>query len=179
MNKIYILVPVIGLAVFFSFYQSFSKKDEAMKETARLQAIEDKKQKAIKEREAREAAIAEAVTAQERRKREREEKDRIEEEKKKAFQEANDIFDATKRERDDNKDSVAKLKRRITDIEVEISALESARNAGLAEIAFINKYTEKAEANRKNYYDLLAKVEAAEKERSRQAAETAAAKKKG
>jgi uncharacterized protein (DUF3084 family) len=174
MNKLYILIPVIGLAVFGVFYMNFTKSYEAKIAEAKVKADNERKEKAKRDVAAREEAIKAAIQAQEKRKLEREEKERAEEAKKKARQDAEDnrqrAFDDRKRTRE----QAERLKKDVEAVKADVAKLEEQRKSHLEEQKFLKDYVKQAEANVKYYYDLIDKLEAAEKAKA--AAEAAAKK---
>lgn len=163
MNKIYILVPLIGVLLFGGVYLNFTKSYDAKQAAIKAQQEEDRKAKIKRDIAAREQAIKAAVEAQEKRKKEREEKDRIEEEKKKARLDAEDRRQRTFDDRKRARDQADRLKKDIDVVKADIAKLEDERKRHLDEQTFLKEYTRKAETNVKTYYDLLDKIEAADK----------------
>jgi ATPase subunit of ABC transporter with duplicated ATPase domains len=80
MNKVYIIIPLLGLIVFGGFYMSFTKSYEEKIAVQKAKAEEEKKAKAKQEILNREKAIKDAIEAQARRKAERDAIARKEEE---------------------------------------------------------------------------------------------------
>lgn len=177
MNKIYIFIPMLGVAMFAGFYMNFSKNHEAGLAAIEAKAEVERKGKAHRDVAAREQAIKAAIEAQEKRKLEREERDRLEEAKKVARQEAEDrrqrAFDDRKRTRE----QLDRLKKDVEAVNAEIAKLETLRQAHLDEQAFLRNYVKQAEANVKYYYTLLDKLVAAEAAKAAAAAAEAAGKK--
>lgn len=175
MNKIYILIPLLGVLAFGGVYYNFTKEYEQKQVAIKLKAEQDRKDKAKRDIVAREKAIKDAIEATEKRKKEREEKERMDEAKKKARQEAEDrrqrAFDDRKRTRD----AMERLKKDVEAVKADIAKLEEEKKKHVDEQAFLKQYVKQAEANVKYYYDLLDKLKAAEEARA--AAEAAAAKK--
>lgn len=178
MNKVYILVPLLGVAVFFGFYLNFNKKYQAAQERVRIEAEAKKKEKAAKDIAAREQAIKEAVAAAERRKAEKAERDRIEEAKKTAKLEAEDKRIRAADDRKRLKEQAARLKKEVEEVKGQITKLEETKQNYLKEQAFLKDYTKQAKSNVKYYQDLLEKLDAAEKAKL-EAEKAAAASKKG
>jgi colicin import membrane protein len=174
MNKIYVLVPLIGLLVFGGFYYQFEKGFNERAAVAKAQAAADLKAKQIKENAAREKAVVNAIAAAAQRKAEREEKDRIEEAKKKARLDAEDhrqhVFD----ERNRLRDQVRRLKGEVDEVKADITKLELEKKHSVSELAFQEEIAKKAEANQKYYYDLVDKIAAADAAAAKAAAEAAA-----
>jgi len=175
MNKIYIIVPAILLAIFGGFYVQFDKGFAAKEAATKAKHEAEKKEKARKEVAAREAAIAAAVEATKKRAAERAAKEKIEEEKKNARQAAED--QRTKAFSDSNKfaDQVRRLKKDLEDVQAEIKKVEAEKKTLVDEQTFLKNYVKQAEANVKYYYDLLDKIALAEKARADAAAAAAAA----
>jgi uncharacterized protein (DUF3084 family) len=179
MTKLYILIPVIGMAIFAVFYTQFNKEHKAKLVAAKVAQDNERKEKAKRDIANRELAIKSAVEAQEKRKQEREERDRVEEAKKKARQDAEDkrqrAFDDRKRTRD----QVERLKKEVDAVKAEVAKLNEQKQAHVEEQKFLRDYVKQAEANVKYYYDLLDKLAAAEQARAAAEAAAAAAAKKG
>ncbi len=179
MNKLYILIPAIGMVIFAVFYSQFDKAHQAKLAAAKVAAEIERKEKAKRDIVNREVAIKAAIEAQEKRKLEREERERVEEGKKKARQDAEDkrqrAFDDRKRTRD----QVERLKKEVADVKAEVAKLDAQKQSHLDEQKFLRDYVKQAEANVKYYYDLLDKLAAAEAARAAAEAAAAAAAKKG
>ncbi|MBI2517393.1 MAG: hypothetical protein HYV95_10830 [Opitutae bacterium] len=177
MNKIYILIPLVGVLVFGGFYLNFTKTYEARIAEAKAKVEEERKLKAKRDIAAREQAIKAAVEAQEKRKKEREEKELVEEGKKKARLEAEDRRQRTFDERKRFRDQVDRLKKDIDAVKAEIAKLTDEKTHHVDEQSFLRDYIKKAEANVKTYYDLIDKIAAADAAKA--AADAAAAARKG
>jgi colicin import membrane protein len=174
MNKIYVLVPLLGILIFGGFYYQFDKGFEERAAKAKALVAADIKAKQERDRQAREAAIKAAVVAAETRKAERAEKDRIEEAKKKARLDAEDhrqhVFD----ERNRLRDQVKRLKSEVDGVKAEVAKLEAEKKHAADELVFQREFVAKAEANQKYYYDLLDKIAAADAAAAKAAADAAA-----
>jgi uncharacterized protein (DUF3084 family) len=179
MNKVYIIIPLIALAVFGGFYVQFAKGYEAKIAAAKAKEEEAKKEKARLEVENREKAIQAAIEAQARRKLEREAKERLEEKKRTDRQEAEDKRELAFSDYKKFNDQVSRLKKDLVEVQEEIKKIEAEKKTLVDEQAFLRNYVKQAEANVKYYYDLLDKIAQAEKAREAAAAAAAAAAKKG
>ncbi|HYC72302.1 MAG TPA: hypothetical protein VEB66_13905 [Opitutaceae bacterium] len=179
MNKIYVIVPLIGLLLFGGYFWNFNKgyklkeqqKREAVEKAVRDKAIEDEKNRRI--------AYDNAIKAQEQRKREKEERDRIEEEKKKQRQDLEDKRERSFNERKKFREQVDRLKKEVAEVDDQIKDVEAEKKSHADEQVFLKNYVKQAESNVKYYYDLLDKIDAAEKARAAAEAAAAAAKKNG
>lgn len=177
MNKVYIIIPLIGLLVFGGFYAQFNKGYEAKVAAVKAKEEADKKAKAQQEIANREQAIKAAIEAQEKRKKEREAKEKIDEDKRTARQTAEDKRERAFNDRNKLTTQVRSLKKDLDDVQAEVKKIEDQKKTLVEEQAFLKDYVKKAEANVKYYYDLLDKIAAAEKARADAAAAAAAAKK--
>lgn len=178
MNKLYFIVPIVGLALFYAYFHNFNTKYKAIqaeKQAAIQKAIKDK---AIEDEKNRQIAYQNAIKAQEQRKKEKEERDRIEEEKKKARQDLEDKRERSFAERKKFREQVDRLKKEVAEVEGQIKDVEAEKKSHVDEQVFLKNYVKQAESNVKYYYDLLDKIDAAEKARAAEAAAAAAAAKK-
>jgi colicin import membrane protein len=162
MNKIYILIPMIGLLIFGGFYLNFDKGYEAKLEAIRAKAVQELKDKQARDQVAREQAYKAAIDAAAKRKAEREEKERVEEAKKKARLEAEDRRQHTFEERKRFREQAERLRKDVETVKADIAKLEEDKKHSNDELTFLKEYVRKAEANQKAYYDLYAKIEAAD-----------------
>jgi uncharacterized protein (DUF3084 family) len=179
MNKVYIIIPLIALAVFYGFFHNFSKGYEAKIVLAKQKIEDEKKAKAQLEIVNREKAIQAAIEAQGKRKAEREAKEKLDEEKRVARQTAEDKRERTFSDRNKLADQARRLKKDLEEVQEEIAKIEGQKKTLLDEQAFLKNYVKQAEANVKYYHDLLEKIDQAEKARAAAAAAAAAAAKKG
>jgi uncharacterized protein (DUF3084 family) len=177
MNKVYIVVPLICLGIFFGFYLNFDKGYKAQQAKVKADAEIARKEKAKHEIAARERAIQEAVAAAERRKKEKEERDRVEENKKNARLEAEDRRQKMYDDRKRFGEQANRLKKEVEEVKGQIAKLEEQKQNYIKEREFLKQYTAQAQSNVKYYQDLLAKLEAAEKAKA-DAERAAAASKK-
>lgn len=179
MNKLYIIIPIVGLLAFVAYYNQFNKGHEAKLEAAKLIVENERKAKVQQEIENREKAIQAAVEAQARRKLEREERDRLAEQKRVDRQTAEDQRARAFSDRNRLADQKRRLERELAEVQNEVKAVEAEKKTLLDEQVFLKDYIRLAEANVKYYYDLLDKIAQAEKARADAAAAAAAASKRG
>jgi hypothetical protein len=179
MTKLYILIPMIGMAIFAVFYSQFNKAHQEKLTAAKVAQENERKEKAKRDIANRELAIKAAIEAQEKRKVERDERDRLEEGKKKARQDAEDKRQRSFDDRKRTRDQVERLKKEVESVKAEVAKLTEQRQSQLDEQKFLKDYVRQAEANTRYYYDLLDKLAAAEAARAAAEAAAAAAAKKG
>ena len=178
MNKVYIIIPIVALAVFYGFYHNFAKGYEAKIVAAKQKEEADKKEKARLEVLNREKAIQAAIEAQAKRKAEREAKEKLDEEKRTARQTAEDKRERAFSDRNKLADQVRRLKKDLEEVQEEVKKIEAQKKTLVDEQDFLKNYVKQAEANVKYYADLLEKIDQAEKARAAAAAAAAAAAKK-
>ncbi len=179
MNKVYILAPLIGCLLFFGYYLKFNSQYEAEEEARKAAQVEKVKQKQIADELLRKAAYDAAIQAQKERTEQRERDAKIEEEKKKSRQDLEDKRERSFNERKKFREQVDRLKKEVAGVEEEIKKIEAEKKSHADEQAFLRSYVKQAESNVKYYYDLLDKIDAAEKARAEaeRLAAAAAAKK--
>jgi predicted RNase H-like nuclease (RuvC/YqgF family) len=177
MNKVYLIIPLIGLLIFGSFYYSFAKGHEAHLLEIKAKSDNAKKEKARQQIVDREKAIAAAVEASKLRAEERAKKEKIDEEKKNARQTAEDKRLRANSDKTKLTDQVRRLKKDLEEVQDEIKKIEQDKKTLLDEQVFLKAYVSQAQSNVKYYYDLLDKITLAEKARADAAAAAAAAKK--
>ena len=177
MNKVYIIFPLLGLLVFTGFYMNFSKGYKAHIAEVEAKADADKKAKAAQQVKDREKAIADAIEASKRRAIERAAKEAADEAKKTARQEADDRRVRTYDDRNKLRDQVSRLKKDLDEVKAVVTKTAEEKKHSSDEDAFLKTYVKQAEANVKYYYDLLDKIDAAEKAKAAAAAAAAAAAK--
>ena len=177
MNKVYIIFPLLGLAVFTGFYLNFSKGYKAHQAEIEAKADIEKKAKAAAQVKAREQAIQDAVEASKRRAIERVAKEKADEDKKTARQEAEDRRQRTYDDRNKLRDQVSRLKKDLDEVKAVVTKTADEKKHAQDEDVFLKTYVKQAEANVKYYYDLLDKIDAAEKAKADAAAAAAAAAK--
>jgi len=181
MNKVYILVPALLVAVFAGIYWNFDKGYEAKLEARRVAEQQVLKEKQLRDQAAREQAYKAAIDAADKRKAERAEKDRIDEAKKKARQEADDRRQRNFEDRKRLREQAERLRKDVDVVKADIAKLEDEKKHYVDELSFLTDYVKKAEANQKQYYDLFSKIEAADaaKIEAERLAKAAAAAAKG
>ena len=178
MNKAYIIFPLVCTLVFGVFYYNFDRQYDQKQKDIAAKAAADLKEKEKRDIAAREKAIADAVEAAKKREIERKERDRIAEEKATARQEAEDRRQKTYDERNRARDQVTRLKKDLDEVKSTFTKIDDEKKKYVEEQAFLKTYVKQAEANVKYYYDLLEKIDAAEKAKAAAAAAAAAAAKK-
>ncbi len=143
MNKSYLIVPLVLLAVFGFFYNG-ALKDMKEKEDARIAKIAaTAKEEADRKRVIEEKATAEAIKRQE----ERAAADKAKEEKKeKDYQ---DAMAALKKEADDYVAQSAKLTKEGTDLDAEILKTRNDKERLTREALELAKQVELAKINRR------------------------------
>ncbi|MGA9042315.1 MAG: hypothetical protein WB421_17410 [Terriglobales bacterium] len=164
MNKAYIIWPLLGLVVFGAFYWNFNEGFVEREQQKLVQAQKEKEARIREDLERRKKAIEDATIAQEKRKAERHAK---EEKEQRENDLRNQLMDRRQSAFDEvNRHLRPQLDRQKSEadaIKGEISQLELQKQQFVDEESFIRKITREAEANMKTYYDLLEKVDAAEK----------------
>lgn len=176
MNKVYIIFPLICTLIFGAFYYNFNRHDQARQAEIKATADAALKAKVAKDIADRATAIAAAVEASKKRETERKIKADIEEAKKTARQEAEDRRQRAYDERNRARDQVGRLKKDLEEVKGTFGKIEDEKKKHLDEQAFLKTYVKQAEANVKYYYDLLEKIDTAEKARAAAAAAAAAKK---
>lgn len=143
MNKSYVIVPLVLLAVFGFFYNG-ALKEMKEKEDARIAKIEaTNKAEAERKKAIEEKAQAEAAKRQE----ERAANDKAKEEKKeKDYQ---DAMNALKKEADDYTAQIAKLTKEAADLEAEILKTRNDKERLTREALELAKQVELAKINRR------------------------------
>jgi len=179
MNKVYLIFPLIGLLIFGGFYISFDKTFVAKQEAIKAKAELERKAKAEQQIRDRETAIKAAVEASAIRAKERKEREAQDEAKKVARQQAEDHRQKTFDDRNKFRDQVFRLKRELTEVKEEEAKITEEKKQRESELAFLKTYVTQAESNQKYYYNLLDKIDAAEKAQAAAEKAAAAATKKG
>lgn len=176
-KKIYFVVPIIAIAVFFAYYWNFSKQYEAKQ--AVIQAAEKQRRldKLTAEALAREAAIKDAIEAQKQRKQERIEREALE--RKQKDDKENARLAAEKADQDSQRlqRQVERLTKDVKDAKEEIAKLETEKQNSIAEEAFLQTYVAKADQNVARLDDVVRKIEVADAAAAKAAALAAAEKK--
>lgn len=178
MNKIYILVPIIGMLLFGGYYLNFDKgfvRAQNEKKAAADAVVKAKKELDLKNRE---KAFQLAIEAAAKRKLEREEKTRIDDAKKEARLQADERRDKAAADRKLLREQVERLKKEVAAVQNEVAKFEDEKKQRTSELTFLKEFVQKAEANQKYYYDLLDKIAAADAAKAKAEAEAAALAKK-
>jgi hypothetical protein len=175
MNKVYLIIPLIGVLIFGGFYANFAKGHEAHLAEIKLNAENAKKEKVRQGIKDREEAIKKAVEASALRAKERLEREKIEEDKKTARQVAEDKRMRAHSDKSKFTDNVRRLKKDLEDVQEEVKKIELEKKNLQEEHVFLKTYVQKAESNVNYYRDLLDKIALAEKARADAAAAAAAA----
>lgn len=143
MNKSYVIVPIVLLAI-FGFFYSGALKDMKTKEEARIAAVAAKeKAEADRKAEVEKKATAEAVERQKK----REAEDAAKAAKKE--QDYQDAMTALKREADDYAAQTAKLTKEAADLEAEILKTRNDKERLTREGLELSKQVELAKINRR------------------------------
>jgi len=178
MNKIYIVVPLLGMLLFGAYFLKFSSGYEAHIAQQKQEAeAKIKAQKALDQKN-HEIAYQQAIEAAAKRKLEREEKERIETAKKEARLQAEELRQKNFDDRKLLREQVERLKKEVAAIQAEVAKFEEEKKQHTNEIAAQKELVQKAEANQKYYYDLLEKIAAADAAKAKAEADAAAAAKK-
>ena len=177
MNKIYILIPLIGMLLFGGYYLNFDKGYAKVQLEKKQQAEAVIKAKKDIDQKNREIAYKQAIESAAKRKIEREEKERIETAKKEARLQADELRQKTFDDRKYAHEQVELLKKDVAAVQAEVAKYEEEKKQRAAELVFLKEFVQKAEANQKYYYDLLDKIAAADAARIKAEAEAALAKK--
>lgn len=175
MNKVYIVIPLIGLLIFGSFYYRFTSSYDARIKTEAARVEQEKKDRAARDVANRELAIKAAIETQAKRKLEREKREAAEEAKRVARQEAEDQRLRAYDDRNKLREQVTRLKKDLEEVKATMTKAAEEKKRHIDEQAFLKTYVKKAESNVQYYYNLLDKIAAAEAAKA--AAEAAAAKK--
>jgi flagellar motility protein MotE (MotC chaperone) len=174
-TKIYIIAPIVFLAIFGAYYWNFSSKYEAQQALV-VQAAKEKKLATLKaEAEAREAAIHDALEAQKQRKADRAARD--EKERKQKDDRENARLEAEKADQEAQKlqRQAEKLTKDVATAKEEIAKIESEEKRSNEELVFLKQYISEANANKGRLADVISKIEAADLAVAKAAAAAAAA----
>ena len=175
MNKVYFIIPIIGVLIFGGFYYQFAKGHDAKLAQMKVDADNAKKEKQRKTEEDRKEAVKKALEASKLRAEETAKKKQIEEDKKTAREVAEDKRLRANSDKNRLTDQSRRLKKDLEEVQEEIKKVELEKKTLQDEQAFLGDYVQKAEANVKYYYDLLDKIALAEKARADAAAAALAA----
>jgi len=177
MKKVYVIWPVLGLAVFSAFYWNFARGAAERAHQQEVQEAEDRKARILKELESRKKAVEDAIAAQAKRAAERaaaeKKKDAEDAARQALLDKRQQTFDDVNRRL---RPQLDRLKTDAEDIKSDIAQLNLQKTQYVDEEAFLRTFVVKAQENVKTYQDMLAKIAAADKARAD--AEAAAAKAK-
>jgi hypothetical protein len=179
MNKVYLILPLIGLLIFGGFYYRFTSSYDVRVKAEQVKVEQEKKERVARDITNRELAIKAAIETQAKRKIEREKKEAVEEAKRVARQEAEDHRLRTYDDRNKLRDQVSRLKKDLEEVKAATTKVADEKKRHTDEEAFLKTYVKQAEANLKYYYDLLDKITVAEAARAAAEAAAAAAAKRG
>ncbi len=174
-TKLYLIIPIIVLGVFYGYYWNFSSQYEA-KQAAVVQAEKERKIEKLKlEAESRERAIHDAVEAQKVRKAER----IAREERERAMKDAkeNAKLEAEKADQEAQKlvRQSEKLEKDVTVAKEEIAKLLAEKKRSNEELVFIKQYTDAAVENQAKLAAVVTKIAQADAAAAKAAALAAAA----
>lgn len=178
MNKLYFIIPFVGVLIFGGFYYQFAKGHEAKLVQIKVDAENAKKEKARKQEEDRKIAVAAALKSSQLRADENAKKKQLEEDKKTARELAEDKRLRANSDKNRLTDQSRRLKKDLDEVQEEIKKLELEKKTLQDEQAFLREYVKKANDNVSYYQGLLEKIASAEKARAAAAAAAAAAAKK-
>ncbi len=174
-SKVYLIVPIIVLGIFYGYYLNFSSHYDA-EQALVLQAEKEKRIEKLKiEAESREHAIHDAIEAQKQRKAERIAREERERQQKDAKENAR--LEAEKADQESQKlqRQVEKLEKDVDTAKKEVASLESEEKRSNEEVVFLKTYTDAAVANQAKLAEVVSKIAAADVAAAKAAAAAAAA----
>jgi hypothetical protein len=176
-NKIYFIVPIIAIAVFFAYYWNFSTEYEARQ--AKVVAAEKQRrlEKLQAEAVAREAAIKDAIEAQKQRKLERIEREARDRKMKDDKENAILARDKADQESQRLERQVDRLSKEVKEAKDELAKLEATKKEAIGEQTFLQTFVAKANENVARLDDVVKKIEVADAAAAKAAALAAAEKK--
>lgn len=174
-TKIYLIAPVVFLAVFGAYYWNFSSKYGAQQAEIAAAAKERKLEKLKADAEAREAAIHDALEAQKQRKAER--AAREEKERKQKDDRENARLEAEKADQEAQKleRQAEKLTKDVASAKEDVAKIQAEEKRSNEELVFLKQYVTAATANQARLADVISKIEAADLATAKAAAAAAAA----
>jgi hypothetical protein len=178
LNRAYILVPLVFLAIFSYFYVQFDRGFEAKQAEIRANEKAARIAQIEKENESRRAAVEQAKLDGERMRAKKAARDKLDQEHKDAIQAAFQARDKAQIDDANQKDHVETLKRGVANAENEIKHLKTDITELEQQKAAVETVEQTAEANAQQYQQLLDQIDAADKAAAKAAADAAAAKKK-
>ena len=177
MNKLYFIIPAVGLVAFSAYWYSFNTSYEQEREAKILAEQKRIELKQEEDKHTRELAIKIAVEANDKRKAEREAKaakDKVEKEAREASIEARN---KARSEQFKLQAEEERKKKEADDLKAEIAKVEADIKVLVAEREFLKTYVTKAEENTKALNDVATKIEKADEQIKKTAKELVALKK--
>jgi hypothetical protein len=174
-TKIYLIIPIIVLGVFYGYYWNFSSQYDA-NQAVIAQAERDRKIEKLKlEAVAREHAIHDAIEAQKQRKADRIAREEKEREQKDAKENARLEAEKADQEAQKLQRNAEKLEKDVAVAKEEIAKLDTEEKRSGEEIGFLKEYTAAAVANQAKLAEVVSKIAAADAATAKAAALAAAA----
>ena len=174
-SKVYLIIPIIVLCVFYGYYWNFSSHYEAQ-QAAVVQAEKERKIEKLKaEAESRERAIHDAIEAQKVRKAERIAREEKEHAQKDAKENAKLEAEKADQEAQKLQRQVEKLEKDVTLAKEEVAKLAAEEKRSSEELVFIKQYTDAALANQAALSAVVTKIAAADAAAAKAAALAAVA----
>jgi uncharacterized protein YqfA (UPF0365 family) len=166
MNKSYVVVPLAAIALFGSLYWSYSARREDTLRTQVEQAAAARAEQAERDREAQVASVAAANAALDQRKQERLEKEQRDAAQKQAQHEAEQRREHAFEQERKLRSQVDRRRADLDRTRESLRLLNARQQEITAESTFLTDYVKQAEANQESLYQLLEKIDAAERARS-------------
>jgi len=174
-TKVYFLVPIVALVLFYAYYWNFMSDYDA-KQAAAAAVVKAKRIERLNvEAQMREKAIQEAIDEQKIRKQQKIDRDALE--RKQKDDKENAILIRDKADQDAQKlgRQVDRLQIEVKTAKEEIERIETENKRALEQEAFLKTYVTAAVENRDKLTQVLTKIDAAEKAAAKAALEAAAA----
>lgn len=163
-SYVYFVAPIALLLVFFFGFYWNAHKNYEDREAAKVKAEKDAKQaKLEKEANDRKAAVEAALALQEKRRAEKKAKDEKDAHDKEEREKARQARDRAGRDADKLEQQAKRLHKEIDVEKKEFAEVQADNKRTNDELAFVNEYVKKAEANAKGYTSVLERIEAADK----------------
>jgi len=178
MNKIYFLVPLIGLLLFGGYWYSFSLDYDKKIEAKKYAEVQAREEKARQDQINREKAIKDATAANEARIAARAEKKAKEQKEKDDREAAIELKNKARSEMFKLGSQAERLAKEVALIKDENSKIEENVSRMRKELEFLKVYVQKAEANVKAIGPITEKIEKADDVIKKNAKELAAFKAK-
>jgi hypothetical protein len=175
-TKIYFIVPLVTLLIFFGYYWKFSSEYES-KQAAIVAAEKQRKLDKIKaDNDLRLKAIEEANAAQAQRKLERKQRDEKERQQREDKENARLAMEKADQDAQKLERQAERLKKEVKEAGEEIAKLQAEKQRSIDEDAHIKTLVTKAEENVAKLDDVVKKIEVADAAAARAAALAAAKK---